>query len=573
MMRFKNSILIILGVFIMGTGNLPDLASSPTKVNSTTEQYNAITDSLQGHQVMRDDSGVAEDNTSDIGRPSSGRPRKIYVGTGLNVAGQDIDLSSIALQTTGISSGKSKSSGFPNYLTPEGTTGGATNTFTIEGSVTPLELTIDGAGYILETDLTSDDLSLAPSSNNTCLVDNVLFTNLQNTKTVGEYGYWIGIDATGGVGSEITSLDGTVQVFKLENSLTGTGVEYFIGTVDTTNNKLIPFRRGVGGTERIVFGDGDTITLLKAHYIFLDNDLATIDTTTTYPTWSATAPTTPSTGDYWWDVTNETWKRYSGSSWEQLGRIFLGYAICDSADCVAVEHDDFNLAWSSDFSAQTIDVYGSTGGLYFNRVRIDGSFSVNVAGKKINIQNMELNLTDHYSEPSSNETKWCYVYIDKHGVGSLSTTTPRIKNSLKGYYHPTEYLRCLSCFQITSGPTMQKSVHSVSAGVITSGSSFGSITIGSEVFHFSNDICPLSSSASFGLYLTHPDATTLCTIDAYDVNTDKLYRIYHGIGISASNLDKFYSVRISFIRNGAIVFDSTNISLFTLVQKELYINF
>ena len=31
----------------MGTDNLPDLAASPTKVDATTTQYNAITNALQ----------------------------------------------------------------------------------------------------------------------------------------------------------------------------------------------------------------------------------------------------------------------------------------------------------------------------------------------------------------------------------------------------------------------------------------------------------------------------------------------------------------------------------------------
>lgn len=438
-MKFR--ILFLLEVLIMGTGNLPDLAAAPTKVEATTDQYNAVTNALQGHQVMRETDGTVVDDTYDIGRPSSGRPRKIYVGTGINVNGSDIDFTSNTFLSTGINSGKSKDSGFPDFLTPLGATGGAENTFTIEAADTNLEVVIAGEIYILEADLESDDLALAPSSNNTCTVnDSNISGDPEFSKTIGEFGYYISIDA---VGSEIEDLGGTVQCFKVNN---GSETEVFIASVETDNtgetNRLIPILRGIGGTDRIAFSDNDTITLLKAHYIFLDNDLATIDTTTNYPIWSATEPTAPDTGDYWWDVANEVWKRYSGASWETLGRIYLGYAICDESDCLYVEHEDFNLAWNDFLQHNQIRIADST------HIQFEGEMiHISVAGNTIKTNEDIIHYQDSLASGEAYvANRWYYIYITNEGQIYTSLICPRKLDAKKGWYHPQQYWRCISLF-------------------------------------------------------------------------------------------------------------------------------
>jgi hypothetical protein len=409
----------------MGTNNLPDLASPPTKVDATTDQYNAITDALQGNQVMRDSAGVPEDNVHDIGRPSSGRPRTMYLGTGLNVAGKDIDFSAIALQETGITSGAAKTSGYPQYLQAGG---GGNDYFKILATATPLEMTIDGEAYSLENDLQSADLGLAPGSNNTCLVNDTLLADQENTKTIGEWGYHIIIDT---IGTEITALDGTVQVFNLNN---GVDDELFIAKVDTTNNKLTPIKRGICGTSRIAFANNDTVTLLKGHHIFLDNDLATIGTTTTYPVWASAAPTSPATGDRWFDVANRTWKRYSGASWEQRGEIYLGYAVCDATDCLYVEPEDFNLGWND-----SLYHGGVIGERLSGKLIIKTPLRVNVAGQDI--------LINSDIEPASfTSGGWAYVYVDNVGALQISAIPPRKKDQKKGLYHPNEYYRLIGVY-------------------------------------------------------------------------------------------------------------------------------
>jgi hypothetical protein len=310
----------------------------------------------------------------------------------------------------------------------------------VEAATTNLLGTIDGEAFSLEADLTSDDLTLAPSSNNTCTVNDAAISGDPYwSKGIGEFGYWINVDA---IGSEIESLTGTTQCFLINN---GSATEVFLAEVDVdntgaVNNRLIPTKRGVGGTNRIAFSNNDIITLLKAHYVFLDNDLATIDTTMTYPTWSNAEPSTPTTGDYWWDIVNKTWKRYSGVSWEALGRIYLGFSICNSADCLYVEHVDFNLSWND---LLVIDDVATNSVI---QIKLMAPICCNVAGNLIKfntdqIIDMTTNLEAGESETAST---WYYIYLSKTGNFYLSSKAPRKYDDRFGWYHPQEYWRCVS---------------------------------------------------------------------------------------------------------------------------------
>lgn len=418
----------------MGTGNLTKLPSAPTEVESNTEDLNQIIDSLEGNIVMRNTSGVVTDGAGDIGQINSGRPDRIHVKTAITVGGQTLNTAPFLLSKNGVQSGAEKTSGFPNFLSPAG---GTTRTFSILGATTPLNMTIDGEAKELDVDLTSDTLALAPSSNNTCTINNAIFDGSDFTKTAGEFGYWIDIDS---VGSEISSLDGTIQCFKH-----GSGPEVFLAIVDTTNNKLIPISRGIGGTQREAMSDNDVITLLAGHFIFLDNDLLTIDTSSEFPTWGGTSPTSPAVGKYWMDMDSETWKRYSGSTWETLHRIYLGYAICDSAGCKWVEHIDFNLAWNSNCFINQVSVKSAT------EVYIDGDFTVNVAGKELQMNNYGLDLTvsdNLESGVSIVANRWYYLYLSKSGNFYFSDKCPRKYDGKLGLYHPNEYWRAISVFMI-----------------------------------------------------------------------------------------------------------------------------
>lgn len=423
----------------MGDSALVKLAAPPAEVDSSTEDLNQILDALYGDIVMRGTDGVVTDGAGDIGQINNGRPDRIHVKTGITVGGRTLNTASFLLSKTGVQSGAAKTSGYPDFLLPAG---GTDTTFDILGATTPLNMIIDGAAYSLETDLTSDALALAPSSNNTCLINNTGFTGQDLTKTIGEYGYFINIDT---VGTEIIALDGKIACFQK-------GSEVFIGLINIAAGVILPLLRGIGGTTRETLSNNDTITLLLGHYIFLRNDLLTIDTTTLFPERDITEPTTPTSGDYWFDTELKTWKRYSGSAWEILGSIYLGYAICDSAGCKWVEHEDFDLPWNETLSYQR--AYPSRISPSYD-LTIDGPLLISIAGQypiEVFSKQKILNYSDSENWESGESLvtdTWHYLYVKPTGELIISNIAPRKKGIRKGMYHPNEYWRCIYTAQNT----------------------------------------------------------------------------------------------------------------------------
>jgi hypothetical protein len=430
-----------------GTDSLPNIASSPTLVPATSAQYNAVVDAFQGHQVMRNESGTVTDNTYDIGRPTSGRPRDIYLGRNLYVNGEQVDFSNITLGKTGIISGAAKTSGYPLILQP----GGAGHDYcTVSATATDMVGNIDGTAFVLEQDRNSSDLGLAPSSQNKCYVSDSLITSDPDwSKTIGEYGGYISVTS---VGMNIQADSGKIETFKITN---GTSTELFTGYINNTSGYIQPIRRGICGTERIAFSYGDTITAMQQHFIFMDNDLETIDQTANYPTYSSSDPSVygsvPASGDYWFDTANGVWMRYSGAVYEQLGRIYIGMAVCDETDCLWTEPTDFSLEWNSLISAVRMSAYNTS--ISFNNFYFAGErqasyvFEVSVAGETLKINDLNLSnclvtyIEDGYSAASN---IWYYLYITKTGDFKLSPIAPRRKDQRRGWYHPREYWRCVS---------------------------------------------------------------------------------------------------------------------------------
>jgi hypothetical protein len=486
----------------MGTSGLVKLDALPVQTPSDPEQLNQIIDAMCGTQVMRDPTtGVIEDNVHDIGGLAVGRPAFINVGTGIRVAGQTLNIAPFLLSLTGIQSGAAKVSGYPAFLSPAGGTG---NTFDVLGGTTPLTLTIDGVAKQLRGNITSDALSLAPSSNNTCLVNDVdIAGDPVWSKTIGEFGQYLTIDT---VGSEITALNGTIQCFKITN---GSETEVFIASIDTAHNQLIPLIRGIGGTNRIAFSDDDMITLLKAHWIFLDDDLLTIDTTDIYPSRGFVAPLTPSTGQYWLDSSESSWKRYSGVNWEKLGRIYLGMAICDSAGCKWVEHADFNLQWNG--TINNYDVVSLDATIFSTNAT---SLKVNVAGvlvetNQINLETITFsNIEPGYTEQAST---WYYLYVSKYGEFILSPVVPRKKDERLGWYHPSEYWRCIAFFYNNSSSDFSGLGMNVGSGdcdITMQEVKTEQATTGGEHIHHLN-MPPIVQNVSLTVWQASANTTTL----------------------------------------------------------------
>lgn len=227
---------------------------------------------------------------------------------------------------------RSASDAFPIFLQPHGTNA----TVTLKGLTTAFVARIDGTAYTISTDVALTGLSLAPSSNNTCTTNDAA---LVTDKYAGELDATIPTITVTSMGTEITALVGKWVAFKHG------ATEYFTAFVKSTT-QLTNAKRGFffdsadSPVVRIGLSNSVTITLLKMHWVFLQT-VGTLTSTQNNPIWAFDQPTSPASGDYWFDLDNLTWKKYNGSSWEAANAILIGVAVTDTSGCKVARSFEF----------------------------------------------------------------------------------------------------------------------------------------------------------------------------------------------------------------------------------------
>ena len=311
----------------------------------------------------------------------------------------------------------------------------------VEGAGTNLLIEVKGTPYTLDADVTETTLAVAPSTNNTCLVNDTTATDHERTRILGEGIRELTID---NIGSEITSLNGTYQAFKVGN-------EYFMAYVDTDNNRLYRGYRGyfydssLEPINRETIANNDTITLMKLGFVFLDKDLTTIDVTYTNPTHSGNEPDSPATADYWMDMDDNQWKRYDGSNWQDVDRVFLGHCVMDETNCVAARSTHFSKMFSEVKTMEFEKVLD-------DKVRVKNTASkLSVYGTTLNFGStlpswdMDGNLAtsaDMYNVAEQASMSY-YMYISEGGKSIISDISPYYLSELQGFYHPHNTWRCV----------------------------------------------------------------------------------------------------------------------------------
>ena len=419
----------------MGTGNLTERTDGQTIYASHPNEIRAA---LLTDLVPRNASG---NPTTEAGSLGTSVYQWLSIrAKSLVVDGNTIDPAEISGASNRVISGAENSDGYPNFLDPAGVAGGLTGT--ILATTTNLLMVIDSADYSLASDIVIGSHTAAPTSNNTVTINEPTIDDTEDSKYIGEfdddqYGRVINFDAGG---SEIDTLTGTIQPFKH-----GSNPEVFYALISSAAGigTLTPLDRGIAGTQREEFSDGDTITLLKAEHVFIDNDLTTTDKTIIYPTWSFTAPTGPATGQYWYKLSEQSWYRYSGSVWEQFGRLYLGSFINDGTDTLYVEHEDFSKGFKDDFHVKFERKDDDT-------ITIVANSYLNVSGKLINWrQDTDIDLSASNIEGGAAElpTQRYWLYSSDDGQLIYSVQRPRLSLNKKMRYHPYKYWRCLlSCY-------------------------------------------------------------------------------------------------------------------------------
>jgi len=349
-----------------------------------------------------------------------------------------------ALQTNRISSGAASSlSSAARFIVPNG----AAASLLINGTPTALSYVVNDTSYSISTDAVTSSLGLAPSSNNTCLVNDTLLAAQESSAYQGEDGTTITVDA---MGSEITALVGKLASFKVVHSAT---TEYFIGLVKSSTEITNCFRgffydSTLAQIPRTVISDNDTITLMRTAWIFANTSQVVV-LTYNNPTWAATAPSAPNTGDYWYDTSVDYWKTFDSVTWQTANAILIGLTIQDTANCVGARSCEF---FTLPVSTNNMELEYVSATVVRNRALL-GMVGVGSNTVRFNYSrptwDITADLETGYTEAASTTY---YAYVTEDGDTVLSPLKPYdLSGSLGGFYHPYEIWRYVGKIQNNSG--------------------------------------------------------------------------------------------------------------------------
>lgn len=402
----------------------------------TSSFFNDLQSALGGDFVGRNSSGVA---TAGQNLGTVALPWGTVNCSGLNMSGTSIDPTTIVSPTNRIISGKLRStSNQPMFIKPNG----AAASFLLEGASTNLKVDINGATVTVSTDITKSSLTLAPAATNTCLVNDAAAIAQDDTRYWGESNSGKPITVNT-MGANVSALVGKFAAFKI-------GTEYFLAYVESTTilNRCMRgffYDSSYAPLNRTTFSTGATITLMSLGWVFIENNATTIDVSYTNPTWSQASPSSPVTGDYWYDESNNVWKRYDGASFQIINRTLIGLAVIDTANCVAARSFDFYAQYSSENTAQlkqsTSAILAASG---YGQV-------CSVLGKKIVLNTIApWNITTDLAAAAdmNNSTEQAstdyYFYLSDQGHRKISDIAPHWRADLYGFYHPHNPWRCIA---------------------------------------------------------------------------------------------------------------------------------
>lgn len=387
---------------------------------------NELTASLLGSFVGRDTSGV----------PASGKSLGTLALPWGNIYGDSLVLDGVALDTSLITSspnrivsGKERSlSSMPDFIRADG----AALEFDVLGATTNLLLSINSTAISVTTDITKTGFTAAPGSNNTCAVNDA---TMSNDKYAGEDGSVITI---GTVGTEISSRVGQLAAFS-------NGTEILLAYINSAT-ELSQVRRGYffdsSGNPKVRANLSNTnvLTILSLGWVFVEDNGTTVDVSYRTPTYAYAAPSAPQTGDYWYDLANGVWKRYSGASFDIIDRILVGMVAANTTACIGSRCFDFSKNFSSEnkieLEVSTTEIVRSKS--LRSQANVYGTDVSGLTNKFIwNIT------TDLESGVTESTSTMYYLYLSDEGQVIISDERPHNRPELLGYYHPFQSWRCV----------------------------------------------------------------------------------------------------------------------------------
>lgn len=417
----------------MGTNTLTD--KSPGDVVLSSDP-NSIHQATSGDFVPRDPVGTSHaplDLGGNLGTALF-RWDSLFIKS-IDIDGKLVDDTLLVSdRNVTISSTTRTTSALPDFIRADG----AILEFTLlAGGLNPdLVMNINGSQVSYSADIVESGLTAAPAINNTCLVDDTSLSGTPDSRYAGEDGGSITIDTAG---TEITSRIGQYCAFQ-----NGATSDYFIAYIESATSLTNVFRgfffdSSGNPSVRQPLSDNDTLTLMNLGWVFAFDAPASLDVSYRSPIYSYDAPASPAVGDYWYDLNNEEWNRWGGSSWSPNGTTLLGLIVNNTTACVASRcfdprafyksDNNISLEKESDDIVRTVSPFNS---------------SVNVYGREIDFKFDHIRWempTDLESPQIELPDTTYYVYITEDGDKLLSDIRPYQRRDLEGDYHPYESWR------------------------------------------------------------------------------------------------------------------------------------
>ncbi len=410
----------------MGDNTLNQVSAPAVASEDDVNQYYVA---VTGNHLPRDPVGGApQGNMHSLGRPAT-QWQNAYVQN-LFLNGQLFDPTAAAGggdTSNAIVSGRTRTeSEQPDFIRASGS---GTNA-TILATDVPLQITANAQSVTISTDIPLSSLSVAPSADNTCLVNDSGLTGLERTKYTGEHPEDpltidnAGSEITDRVGQYVCLMAGTEYMFafvKSETELTNIKRGFFF---DSSGNPVV----------REVLNNNNTLTLMSLGWVFAQSDGTTTDISYKSPIYSASEPASPDLDDYWFDQVNLQWKRYNDTDFIVVDRMLIGLVVINQTDCVASRSFDFTKGYGEhiEIEVESLNetIIQTKNG--FNSLSVYGSlFQFNAGPIEWDItQNLETGLTESAST-------LYHLYITEQGGVVISEERPYNRMSdLRGWYHP-----------------------------------------------------------------------------------------------------------------------------------------
>ena len=304
----------------------------------------------------------------------------------------------------------------------------------ILGKEVPFSAVANGRTFTIDTDIAmSPTLGFAGAANTreTTLAD-VPATG--DAKRFGEPDYAIGnqeLNLAASV-SQIANRVGEFAAFRIGTELVYAYIlssqklrvvsrQYFIGP-----NNFIP--------PRADYATGTKVEILRTGWIFADADSPdTPEITYNSPIRSTRQPANPKTGDYWYDIRVDRWKRYDGTDWISVNRLPIAVVCSDSTRMVGFRCFDFfrRFAKLNEIEFERIsdtEYMVSRGG----RVSV---FGIVQDVPRFAVFDIESDTEDGVTVQSMGRF---HGYRNERGEFKASDKIPVWREDLGGYYHPYE---------------------------------------------------------------------------------------------------------------------------------------